>query len=247
MSIKTLVFSAGALVAIFSIGGCATTYQPKSFTGGFSETNLGPTSFKIAFSGNGFTSPERASDFAMLRAADKSIEDGCNYFAVMNESEGGSTSSFTTSTASFGRYGMWGNSITTPIFKPNSTLLVRCFTSQTAGNTLFDANFIAQSIREKYHLADAAPGGVASAPAPATTANATQKNLEAPNATAAHVAPPASNIAQQVLAAQRIAAAQGCGDVTAGRQGDFQASCTEGTLIIQCTGDSCRPTGMKAD
>lgn len=67
------------LAAVIAMGGCATAYQSKGLSGGFSETDLGPTSFKIGFSGNGFTSAERASDFAMLRAADKSLEDGCNF------------------------------------------------------------------------------------------------------------------------------------------------------------------------
>lgn len=246
MTIRYFVFRAAMLVVLVSLGGCATAYQPKSFTGGFSETDLGPTSFKIGFSGNGFTSPERASDFAMLRAADKSIGDGCNYFAVMNESEGGSTSSFTTATATFGRHSAWGNSFTTPIFKPNSTLLVRCFANQTAGATLFDAHFIAHSIRNKYHL----PEPTSQATAARTVSATSQTN--AANPQTERTAPalsstPATNIAQQVLAAQRVARGQGCGDVSEEEDGTFQASCSAGTLIIQCDGDSCRPTRMKSN
>jgi hypothetical protein len=244
MITKDLVLRVAALVAIVSIGGCATAYQPKSFSGGFSETDLGPTSFKIAFSGNGFTSPERASDFAMLRAADKSIEDGCNYFTVMNESDSGSTSSFTTGTATFGRHSVWGNSFTTPIFKPNSTLLVRCFANQTTGSTLFDAHFIAHSIRNKYRLPEATSQGSVSGSTPASS------EMNSPRPQAESMAPtnpsaPTTNIAQQVLAAQRVAISQGCGDVTEGQDGNFHASCSAGTLIIQCASDQCKPTGMK--
>lgn len=245
MIIRDFVLRAAVLLAVVSAGGCATAYQPKSFSGGFSETELGPTSFKIDFSGNGFTSPERASDFAMLRAADKSIEDGCNYFAVMNEAEGGSTSSITTSTATFGRYGAWGNSFTTPIFKPNSTLLVRCFTNQTSGSALFDAHFIAHSIRSKYHLPEAVGQRSATAsvsPAPDMTAAPQTESTTTATAPA-----PAPNIAQQVLAAQRIARGQGCGDVTEEQDGTFQALCAAGTLTIQCDGDACTPIHMKSN
>lgn len=244
MIIRDFALRAVVLVTIVSLGGCATAYQPKSFSGGFSETDLGPTSFKIGFSGNGFTSPERASDFAMLRAADKSLEDGCNYFTIMNESEGGSTSSFTTATATFGRHSAWGNSFTTPIFKPNSTLLVRCFTRQTAGNTLFDAHFIAHSIRNKYGLPDAAsPRSAAEATSRGSEINALNTVPEGPPPQAS--AAPPTNIAQQVLAAQRASRSQGCGDVSEAEDGTFQASCQAGTLIIQCDGDSCRPIRMK--
>lgn len=243
MIAKDLVLRVAMLVAIVSIGGCATAYQPKSLTGGFSETDLGPTRFKIAFSGNGFTSAERASDFAILRAADKSIEDGCNYFTVVNESDGGSTSSFTTGSATFGRHSMWANSFTTPIFKPNSTLLVRCFARQTGESTAYDAHFIAHSIRNKYQLPEPVGQAIALAGSSSSGTNSVRAQPESVAPTASSGA--ATNIAQQVLAAQRVALGQGCGDVAEGQDGDFQASCSAGTLIIQCDGDSCIPTRMK--
>lgn len=242
---RTLAQRAAALTTAVLIGGCATAYQPKSFTGGFSETDLGPTSFKIGFSGNGFTSPERASDFALLRAADKSIEAGCNYFSVINEAEGGSTSSFTTSTATFGRHSIWGNSITTPIFKPNSTLLVQCFSNQAAGTSLFDAHFIAHSIRNKYHLPESTSRGADSGTV-VPSSEQTTPNTSAVSASPANSVPP-TNIAQQVLAAQRLASGQGCGDVSEAPDGTFQATCAAGTLIIQCDGGLCRPTRMKGN
>ncbi|MEY2116238.1 MULTISPECIES: CC0125/CC1285 family lipoprotein [Rhodanobacter] len=244
MITKELALRAAALVAAVLVGGCATAYQPKSFTGGFSETDLGPTSFKIGFSGNGFTSPERASDFALLRAADKSIEDGCSYFSVINEAEGGSTSSFTTSTATFGRHSAWGSSFTTPIFKPNSALLVRCFTNQAAGTSLFDAHFVAHSIRTKYHLPETSSQATNPAATNATSNMATTSSQSDSTAQVA-MSPPTTNIAQQVLAAQRVARGQGCGDVSEAQDGTFEATCAAGTLIVQCDGDRCIPIRMK--
>lgn len=247
MFVKNSILRVGLLAVAVSIAGCATAYQPKSFTGGFSETDLGPTSFKIAFSGNGFTSAERASDFALLRAADKSIEAGCNYFSIMNESEGGSTSSFTTSTATFGRHSAWGSSFTTPIFKPNSALLVRCFENQTAGTTLFDAHFIAHSIRNKYHLSEVPNRGTAvEASATDSEAGATPSFPQSASGRETGTAPaPAASVVQIVLAAQRVAREQGCGDVSEASDGTFQAPCGAGILIIRCDGDSCIPVRMK--
>ncbi|WP_445145035.1 CC0125/CC1285 family lipoprotein [Dyella sp. Tek66A03] len=150
------------IVAAAGVTGCATAYQSKSFTGGFSETALSPDTFKISFAGNGFTSAERASDFAILRAADKSLELGCNYFGVMNDAEGASVGSMTVGTAGWSEHSAWGFSNSVPVVKPNSTLLVKCFRDQPPGASLFDAHFIAQSIRAKYGMKS--PDGVPSAP-----------------------------------------------------------------------------------
>jgi hypothetical protein len=240
MTFRDMSKRAFLLVVVLSLAGCATAYQSKGMTGGFSETDLGPTSFKIAFSGNGFTSAERASDFAMLRAADKSIEDGCNYFGVMNEADGGSTSSVTIANAGYGRHGAWGSAFTTPIFKPNSMLLIRCFAVQPPGAELFDAHYIAHSIRTKYQIPDS------SGHTTRTTAVTSQAGPGIVTASA-QIAAPAANIAQQVLAAQRLSTGQGCGDVSANPDGTFQASCPAGTMIIECSGTSCRPVRMKAD
>jgi len=50
-------FTINKLFAIFVIliSGCATTYQPQSFTGGFSETQLAENIFQVLFNGNAYT------------------------------------------------------------------------------------------------------------------------------------------------------------------------------------------------
>jgi hypothetical protein len=140
------------LAAIVVLSGCATAYQEKGYTGGFSETMLAPDTFKVQFSGNAYTSAERASDFVVLRAADKSIELGCNYFAVAGEANGASVGSFTAGGAGWGHRGAWGWSSTVPVVKPNSALLVKCFPEKPEGINVLDAHFVDQSIRTKYGL-----------------------------------------------------------------------------------------------
>ncbi len=58
-------------LAIFAVilVGCATVYQRQSFTGGFSETQLGENIFQVSFKGNAYTSRKRASNFTLLRSA----------------------------------------------------------------------------------------------------------------------------------------------------------------------------------
>jgi hypothetical protein len=43
-----------------------------------------PDIFAISFAGNSFTSPERVSDFALLRAAELTLNKGDNRFTLLN-------------------------------------------------------------------------------------------------------------------------------------------------------------------
>jgi hypothetical protein len=154
------------IVSFLFISGCATEYQGTSFTGGYSDTQLAPDAFQIRFSGNGFTSPERAQDFALLRAADLTLGHGFRYFAIANSAEGGSTSSITLpgssyTTANVTGYGnsAYGSAVTTytpptniPVFKPRAGLLIRCFQQQPPAAYVFDAQFLSRSIRTKYGM-----------------------------------------------------------------------------------------------
>lgn len=243
MNFKSDAARALILAAAIALCGCATAYQSKSLTGGFSETDLGPTSFKISFVGNGFTSAERSSDFAMLRAADRSIEDGCNFFGVVNDFEGGSTSSMTVANVGYGKHGAWGSAFTSPIFKPNSVLLIKCFAVQPPGADLYDAHYVMHSIRAKYKIAD---GTAQSAQSVATAAQGQAAPISTQGVALAPAVAPPANVAQLVLAAQRVSTGQGCGDVSASPDGSFEASCPAGTIVIECDGATCRPVRMKS-
>jgi hypothetical protein len=146
------VLAMGGLAIVVALAGCATAYQERGFTGGFSETLLAPDTFKVQFSGNAYTTAERASDFVILRAADKSMELGCSYFGVANEANGASVGSASIGSAGWGQHGAWAFSSTIPVVKPHTALLVKCFREQQPGINLFDAHFIDQSIRSKYGL-----------------------------------------------------------------------------------------------
>ncbi len=68
------------------LSGCATAYQRESFTGGYSQTQLGDNIFQVSFKGNGCTSEDRASDYTLLRSAEITLENGFKYFTIV-ESE----------------------------------------------------------------------------------------------------------------------------------------------------------------
>lgn len=145
---KTIAITVLAL----ALSGCATGYQSKGMSGGFSETVLAPDTFMIDFSGNGFTSAERASDFAILRAADKSEALGCDHFSVLNGREDATTSTVSFGTANVGQNTVVASGGAFPVVKPNTKLYVKCFKGLPAGGEAFDVKFIQNSIRAKYKI-----------------------------------------------------------------------------------------------
>ena len=71
-----------SLSLVVSLVGCATTYQSESLLGGFSSSQLDENVFQVSFKGNAFVSPEKASDYSLLRAAEIALEKGYKYFVI---------------------------------------------------------------------------------------------------------------------------------------------------------------------
>ncbi len=164
-------------VLISSVASCATPYQARSLRGGYSDTQLAPDVFRIYFSGNVPTSKERAEDFALLRAAELSLQRGFKHFAIIGaESSSIQIGSFlipgsaqTTGTAfATGNIGTYpgtatytgtysGTTTYTPsttfqMAKPHTSLLIKCFTDKPENVYTFDAAFIVQSLKQKYNI-----------------------------------------------------------------------------------------------
>lgn len=75
------------LILISLILFSCTSYAPKGLAGGFVETQLNATTWKINVNGNGFTSNTRVDDYALLRASELTIENGYKYFLVTSSSQ----------------------------------------------------------------------------------------------------------------------------------------------------------------
>lgn len=50
-----------------------------------------------------------------------------------------------------------------------------------------------------------------------------------------------ATLVQQTLGAQKVASAQGCGDVQPAGESEFKAMCTGFSVVIRCNGASCSP------
>ena len=158
-----------ALVMAF-LQGCATTYQGSGFSGGYSETQLDENVFKVTFRGNGYTSRERASDFALLRSAELTLQSGYKYFAVIDANSYTSNSTYTTPTTSnttANVYGSdnyaYGNTTTTTyggqaynISRPSTSNTIVCFKEKPENVFNYNAEFIYKNIIQKYGIQSAA-------------------------------------------------------------------------------------------
>ncbi len=165
-------------VALLILTGCASPYQPIGFGGGFSETQLSENIFQINFRGNGYTSSERAGDFAMLRSAELTLENGYKYFVLADNRDDVENSSYTTplqahttghantygTINSHGNYGSYsgstyGNSTTyftggqtVNISKPRARNVIVMLNEKPKEGFVFDAKFLQKSLKKKYGL-----------------------------------------------------------------------------------------------
>jgi len=167
-----------AFVAAYG-SGCATPYARQSLIGGYSETQLSENIFTVTFRGNGYTTRERASDFTLLRCAEIAINNGYNYFIIIDIEKYTTDMALTTPTTShttgygsidgnvrmYGNRGsfsgnMYGSATTTTyhgqtflISKPTTSNTILCLNEKPDGNPfVFDAAFLAKSVTKRYHL-----------------------------------------------------------------------------------------------
>lgn len=138
---------AALILALLLLCGCATSYQSDGLTGGYTETQLTPDTFRVNFRGNAYTSSERALDMAMLRAAELTLLHGFTHFQIIDERN-------TTRASTWGQT-YYSGRLTTyhnhTIYKPKSGILVQLFKEKPEGFA-YDAAFLQQSLKRTYNL-----------------------------------------------------------------------------------------------
>ncbi len=75
-------------VALAVLSGCATQtpYQPAEKRGavGYTETKLTDNRYRVTFTGNSLTPSETVKDYALLRAAELTLQHGGDWFEIAN-------------------------------------------------------------------------------------------------------------------------------------------------------------------
>lgn len=141
------------LLALIILTGCATPYQETGSTGGFTDKQISRNEFIVAFSGNGYTSSQRAVDLCLLRCAEVALGNGFHYFILTAANAG-----YDTSTAvSVGNYfptgygGVGSFSATQTIPKPIAANRMVCFREKpTVTTQYFDAQNVYNEFSKKY-------------------------------------------------------------------------------------------------
>ncbi|WP_156955896.1 CC0125/CC1285 family lipoprotein [Solidesulfovibrio alcoholivorans] len=163
-------------LGVVMVAGCASPYQSHGLGGGYDDIALAPNIYRVSFRGNGYTSMERAKDYALLRAAEITISNGYQFFIITtDESDAKRMSIYVpgethtnysgTTTGTLYRNGnfnanSYGTATTysTPgysfdITKPKAVFMVVAFKdSASAPRGAFDAIFIQRSIKTKYNI-----------------------------------------------------------------------------------------------
>jgi hypothetical protein len=73
-----------ALSVVCLLSGCATAYQPDGASGGYSERRLNDNVEQVSFRGNMFSTPETLQSYLLRRCAEVTVQNGYNYFVVVN-------------------------------------------------------------------------------------------------------------------------------------------------------------------
>lgn len=147
------------LLLALAFGGCvsATKYQAAGADGGYSELQLAPDMYRIAFQGNIYTSQEQVADMALLRAADLTLAQGASYFVVVNQLR--ESRSFPNGPQAVHPYSSYGYAYWGPAAAPivvrdhRAELAIRLLREESQpGTSAYSAPLLRQELRRKYAL-----------------------------------------------------------------------------------------------
>lgn len=143
------------LLGVF-LSGCATPYQRQGFfIAGYSETQVAENIFQVSFQGNQLTGRERASDFALLRSAEVTTENGFRYFIVVDwVKDASSNTMYGYGSTAYGsaRTSTYGGQ-TFVIHEPRPTNIILCFKEKPdVVGRILEAEFVKTSLKQKYGL-----------------------------------------------------------------------------------------------
>lgn len=139
---------------------CVTPYGPSGPMGGYTDRILGGGYYSVNFAGNGYTSPQRASELALLRACELAQRDGYAKYLVLGGRDNttfgyAQTPGIATTTGSYS-YGSYSSTtIYTPptsvaIPKPDTNISIQGLPA-SAKNGAIIADTIA-TIKQKYRM-----------------------------------------------------------------------------------------------
>lgn len=73
-----------ASLALLALGGCASSYAPSSWTGGYSEREVGQDTWMVSFGGNGYTTEETVQTYWLYHCAEFALSKGYDGFRILS-------------------------------------------------------------------------------------------------------------------------------------------------------------------
>ena len=75
------------VLLLLLLGACAKPLQPDNYPEQISSTRLDTNSFQVAYPGSSSGADEKTVDLTLLRSAEVALDNGFNYFIIVNNSE----------------------------------------------------------------------------------------------------------------------------------------------------------------
>ena len=73
-----------SILCLFIVSGCSTPYQSEGARGGYSDLLLDNDTFRVSFTGNGYTSSDKVEIYLLYRCAELAVQRGFDYFIINN-------------------------------------------------------------------------------------------------------------------------------------------------------------------
>lgn len=155
MHTKTAI---AAIAASLVLAACGTPYGSYGLLGGYTETQLADNVWQVTFEANGYTRQSTTVRYAMLRCAELTLEQGYNYFVIVNKeaySQGAgviSSGSFNASSSTLGNSTLTtGNmsGLSAMISYPTADQTIMMFKEKPEGVLSYDARTTCLSIGAK--------------------------------------------------------------------------------------------------
>lgn len=157
---------AACIASALLLGACATPYQKQGLTGGFTETQLSPETYRISFKANTLTSADQVQDFTLLRAAELTLENGHRYFVVQESVDQTQrhvtvvpattySSGKVKSSGDKAKYESYSSSSPGYVkeeFSPGLGMVIRTLDAKPAKGEAYDAAFLVKSLKTKYEI-----------------------------------------------------------------------------------------------
>jgi hypothetical protein len=138
ISAKGIVKKAITLSAVLFLAGCQTPYQEMGGTGGVTAAPITNDTYRISAPGNGYTDPTAIQDYALLKAAEVTLQSGNTHFIIVDGKDatsrnvGQTLGTFQTNMIGNTAFTTYNPGISYDIVKPGQDVIVQTF-SVSAG------------------------------------------------------------------------------------------------------------------